>query len=197
MKTLKVIGLSVFLLSVGAVQAATDPHETDREELRALLGDIETAMNSKDFELAMKHLDTKVVITYHTADVSYGPDGARDYYNKMIGGKDALIKNYRIKGQVSTPAEFQGNTAVAHGTTAETYSFADGVDFNLKGRWTAALHKNDGKWKVLALHFSTSVTDNPVLNNATRLTRVIGVVAFVAGVLLGVLGTWLAVKCRK
>lgn len=197
MKAVQLLLCIVCYAAIPAAYATDDPHAQDRATMRALLSDIETAMNSKNFDIAMKHLDQNVVITYLTADVTVGPEQARDYYNKMIGGPNAMIKGFRTKGEVSAPATFYDNTAVAYGTTAETYSFADGVDFDFKGHWTATLHKNNDDWKIVALHFSTSITDNPLLNNATHYTRVVGIFAFVIGVALTLVAMWLVRKRRR
>jgi ketosteroid isomerase-like protein len=197
MKAVQLLLCIVCYAAIPAVYASDDPHVQDRAAMRALLSDIETAMNSKNFDIAMKHLDQNVVITYLTAEVTVGPEQARDYYNKMIGGSNALIKGFRTKGEVSAPATFYGNTAVAYGTTEETYSFADGVDFDFKGHWTATLHKNNGDWKIVALHFSTSITDNPLLNDAAQYTRIVGIVTFVIGIALSLVVMWLVRRRRR
>lgn len=197
MKTLRLVLGIVCCAVFPTIHAADDPHAQDRETLRALLNDIETAMNSKNFDIAMKHLDQNVVITYHTAEISVGPEQARDYYNKMVGGPHSVVKGFHTKGDVSSPATFYENTAIAHGTTFETYTFTDGVEFDLKGYWTAALHKNNDTWKIVALHFSTSITDNPLLNNATRYTRYVGVIAFAIGAVFGLVAMWLVLKRRR
>jgi hypothetical protein len=41
---------------------------------------------------------------------------------------------------------------------------ADGRSFDVDGRWTAVSIKDNGEWKLLAVHTGTNFLDNPVLN---------------------------------
>jgi hypothetical protein len=42
--------------------------------------------------------------------------------------------------------------AVARGSTKERYELADGRGFDFDGRWTATAIRDNGQWKVLAVH---------------------------------------------
>ena len=82
---------------------------------------------------------------------------------------------------------FYGDSAVAWGTTVETYELSDGLKFTLNANWSTTIVKKDGDWKIAALHFSTNLFDNPLLRNAERLVWIAGLV----GLLAGVLAAWL------
>lgn len=66
--------------------AAEDPHAADRQALRALLGDVVNALNERDIDAVLKHMDNDVVVTYYNGVVTKGPAAARAYYARMLIG---------------------------------------------------------------------------------------------------------------
>ncbi len=177
--------LCILLLTLGGVGSAeTDPHAKEREQMRAILADVEEALNAHNFDQAAKHLDENGVITYYNAEVTQGHEEGRKYFNRMLKDAAAVVKGYSVTGEVSAPAVFHGDTAVAYGTTEEHFKLAEGLEFVLHGRWSTTLQKKHDTWKIVALHFSSNLFDNPLLNNAKRLYWIIGGVAFSAGLLL-------------
>jgi hypothetical protein len=46
----------------------------------------------------------------------------------------------------------------------ERYELADGRGFDIAGRWTATMIKDNGQWRILAIHAGTNFLDNPVIN---------------------------------
>lgn len=181
MKKLLVILSLIFVVNV---QADTDLHTEDRKALRIILADMVTALNAHDFELASRHLHSKGVITYYNAEVTVGHEQGRKYFNRMLKEANAIVKEYSLKGDVSAPATFYGDSAIAYGTTEEKFKLTDGLEFTLNGHWTSTMHKSQGKWKIVNLHFSTNLFDNPLLTIAERLQWIIGVIAFIAGLIL-------------
>ena len=177
-------GLSLMLLLGATMSVQAQDQEQDRATMRAMLGDIEQALNAKDFEAVLQHLHEDVVITYYNAEVTQGHAAAREYYQRMIESSNAVVQEFSTKGEPSAPAVFHGDTAVAYGTTVENYKLTGGLEFTLNGRWSTTLQKRDGEWKAIALHFSSNLFDNPLLNSASRSAWIAGAVAFVVGILL-------------
>lgn len=174
----------LFSITGAVVYAEADPHAADREQMRAMLADVEAALNAHDFDQAAKHLDENGVITYYNAEVTQGHDEGVRYFNRMLKDAKAVVKEYSVTSEVSAPAVFHGNTAIAYGTTEEHFKLAEGLEFVLHGRWSTTLQKKPDGWKIVALHFSSNLFDNPLLNNAKRLTWIIAVAAFAAGLVL-------------
>lgn len=174
----------LFLTLGGIVCAEEDPYAADREQMRAILADVEAALNAHDFDQAASHLDENGVITYYDAQVTQGHEDGRRYFNRMLKDAAAVVKDYSVTGEVSAPAVFHGNTAVAYGTTEEHFKLTEGLEFVLHGRWSVTLQKNQDSWKIIALHFSSNLFDNPLLNNAKRMNWIVGGVAFLVGLLL-------------
>lgn len=177
--------LCILLLTTGGVvDAESDPHAVDREQMRAMLADVEAALNAHDFGQAARHLDEDGVITYYNTEVTQGHEEGIRYFNRMLKDAAAVVKEYSVTSEVSAPAVFHGNTAVAYGTTEEHFKLAEGLEFVLHGRWSTTLQKKQDSWKIIALHFSSNLFDNPLLNNAKRLNWIIGGTAFATGILL-------------
>lgn len=188
------IAICLFLIFVSAPGLAQDDlRAADREALLIILGGIEQALNDRDLTAALKHLDEDVVITYQDSTVTHGRDGATEYYNRMMEGAGAIVTEFSTVADVGAPAIFHGETAVAHGTNVDTYVLARGLEFTLNANWSSTMQKKNGEWVVVALHFSTDLFDNPLLNNSRRLTRI----GAVGGVLVGILLMWVIGRVRR
>ncbi len=172
------------LLAGSSISLQADEYEADRQIMRAMLADLEQALNQQDFDGVLKHMHEDVVVTYYNAEVTRGHDEARDYYQRMLQGGEAVLREYSTRGEVGGPAVFHGDTAVAYGSTVESFKLAAGLEFTLNGRWSTTLRKADDRWRVIALHFSADLFDNPLLNNTKRANWIAGAIAFVAGGLL-------------
>lgn len=173
--------------------AQDDPHAADRTALKAMLADIEKALNQQNIQAALKHLHADVIITYYNAEVTQGHDEAVAYFNRMMEGAGAIVKEHSTKAEVGAPAVFVGDTAVAYGTTTESYKLAAGLEFTLQGNWSTTVQKQDGQWRVRAIHFSTNLFDNPLLNNAQRMGWWTAGGGFVAGLVV----MWMLGKVRR
>ncbi len=184
--------LALTLFSATAL-GEEDAHAADRRLMRAMLAHIEQALNARDFEAVLAYLDPQVLITYQNAVVTRGHAEARAYYRRMMEGAGAIVKGLTTQAQVSAPAVFHGDTAVAYGTTADHYRLAGGLDFVLAGNWSTTLQKQDGTWKVLAIHFSTNLFDNPLLNSAKRMGWIMAAGGLAAGMAL----MWLVARLRR
>ena len=180
-------------LLVSPCQAQDDEHAADREAMLDILGDIETSLNTRDVSLMLKHLDPEVIVTYQNGEATQGHDGLRDYYSRMMEGASAIVKEYGTVATVGAPAVFHGDTATAYGTSIDSFVLVGGLEFALDSNWSTSMQKQDGKWRVLSLHFSTNVFDNPILNNATRMNWLAGG----GGLLLGLLLMWLVGRNSK
>ncbi len=191
---------ALFLLTHAVAWAATAPpldpaggRVEDRQALRVLLDKIEKATASLDINAATSLMHPDVIVTWQNAEVSKGIEQVRAYHDRMIKGASPIVKDYSVKANLGGPAVFYGDGAVAWGTTVETYALTDGLKFTLNANWSTTMVKKDGEWKIAALHFSTNLFDNPLLNNAERLVWIAGLVGLVAGLLVA----WLLMRLRK
>lgn len=156
----------------------------DRKQLRVLLDQMEKAISETDVEAALKVMLPDAVVTWQNAEVSRGHEQIRAYHARMVKGSAPIVKKYSTKAALGGPAMFYGDSAVAYGTHVDTYELTDGLSFTLNANWSTTAVKADGQWKVAALHFSTNLFDNVLLNNAKRTAWIAGIAAFLGGLLL-------------
>ena len=185
---------AVFLLFAGSARTADAPaldpaaeRAEDRKELRLLLGKMEKAISDLDIEATLQMMTPTAVVTWQNAEVSRGTDAIRAYHQRMIGGVSAKVKKFSTKATLGGSAIFYGDSAIAYGTEVDTYELADGLSFSLHANWSTTVVKTDGQWKVAALHFSTNLFDNPLLNNAKKMVWIAALAALLGGVLLTLL----------
>ena len=55
----------------------------------------------------------------------------------------------------------------------------------MTSHWTATVHRNGGKWQLVALHISAGLFDNPVIAAARRYAYTSTAIAAIAGFVLG------------
>jgi uncharacterized protein (TIGR02246 family) len=192
--------LSLFMLLFGLRAAAVtvpplDPsggRVDDRQQLRVLLEGMEAGMNKLDIDALLKLAQPDVIITWQNAEVSRGHEQVRAYYNRMIKGATPIVRKLTTTATLGGPAVFYGDTAIAFGTTVDRFELTDGLDFTLNANWSTTVVKTDGQWRVAALHFSTNLFDNALLNAARRLAMYAAGGAFLLGIVL----TWLVMRKR-
>jgi hypothetical protein len=110
----------------------------------------------------------------------------------MIKGATPIVRKLTTTATLGGPAVFYGDTAIAFGTTVDRFELTDGLDFTLNANWSTTVVKTDGQWRVAALHFSTNLFDNALLNAARRLAMYAAGGAFLLGIVL----TWLVMRKR-
>ena len=181
---LVVFALTIFL----SMQFAYAQHETrdaDRQALLKILSDVEQGVNDNNLDLMLQHMDEHVVVTWLNAEVSNGTNAVRGYFTKMVGdAKTAVLKKYETHPTITQPAVFYGDVAVAVGETEDIFSPHDRSTFHLDSRWSAVLHKVDGKWKIISLTLSNNVFDNTLLDELKGLMLYIVLGAFFGAILL-------------
>ncbi|NJM83856.1 MAG: hypothetical protein HC844_16655 [Tabrizicola sp.] len=62
-----------------------------------------------------------------------------------------------------------------------------GQEFSVPLRWTATLSRDSGAWKIVALHFSANIFDNPVDSLLRKYLWLMLAAALLAGLLAGFL----------
>jgi hypothetical protein len=172
------------LFAGNAWAADPDPHEAERKQLLAVFAEVEGAINDQNIDRMLAQMDDNVTVIWLNAEVSRGKNEVKAYYRRMVGGENAILKKYLTKAKVGAPAKFYGDIAVADGAAAdEFYPNARGV-FRLDSRWSAALARNSGEWKIVSLHLSSNVFNNPLLDEVKTDVVYAGAGGVVAGLVL-------------
>lgn len=191
--------LLVFVLAafLGAAPVfAEDARAADRQQLLAMLDDIEHGINDGKIELMTRHIADKAVVTWLNAEVSHGPAEVKAYFDRMVGsGPNAVLSKYVTHPKIDQQAVFYGDVAVANGTTEDEFTPHRRSVFKFTSRWTATLKKTDGQWKIIALNLSTNTFKNALISELESMVTLAGGGGFVAALLLA--GVWAFFRRRK
>jgi uncharacterized protein (TIGR02246 family) len=186
--------LVLWLLGSAGAYAQADAREQDRKQLRALLAEVEGAIATVDVDRFLKSVDPDATITWQNGEVSRGAAAIRAYHERMVGSSKPIVKKFSTKAALGAPAIFYGpDVAVAYGTSRDHYDLVAGLDFDLDANWSTTVYKRDGQWKVAALHFSTDLFDNALLERAHHFKWYFAG----AGLLLGLILAWVIVGVKR
>jgi len=98
-------------------------------------------------------------------EATIGKTGIRAYFEKMIGGSDAYLKDARFEMHIEgEPLIRDDRFAFIHGSAMNYYRFSIGGTLDLPTFWSATLVKNTAGWKMSSLHISGNVFSNPLLD---------------------------------
>lgn len=176
-----------------AKQTGANADEATHQELRALKVALVDAFNKKDIDKLVEHLHPDVTATWQNGEVTKGPKGVRDYYNRMLVGEKSVVEKIEAAPEVTDIALLFGSphiTATAYGKLNDKYKLRDGTEFNMNSLFSATMVKKDGKWLIVNYHGSTNVFDNEVLKLYVTKSMwwtggIAGGVALILGLLVG------------
>ena len=186
----------LFPLAVARAMAAdADPHAEDRKELLKVFREIEASINAQSVDRMVTQMAPDATVTWLNGEVSRGHDEIKGYYNKMVRGEKRILDKYTTAAKVAAPAMFYGNgdVAVADGTTEDEFFPVARGPFRLSSNWTATCAKTDGQWKVVALHLSSNVFTNPLMDEAKGAVWYAATGALAGGFVLG----WIMSRLRR
>ena len=186
----------LFLLFVMRAAAADpDPHAEDRKELLKVFREIEAGINAQSVDRMVTQMAPDATVTWLNGETSRGHEQIKAYYNKMVRGEKRILDKYVTAAKVGAPAKFYGNgeVAVADGTNEDEFFPVARGPFRLSSNWTATCAKIDGQWKVVALHLSSNVFTNSLLDEAKGAVWYAASGALAGGFVLG----WLMSRLRR
>jgi hypothetical protein len=165
--------------------------EQDHEQLRALLRSAKEAVNAKNFDALKPLFHEKFSITTVDQKVFTSFDDFKAHFASLFSGTNAPLKGITFNPEADALTEFVGdNIGLSHGSSTDTYAFADGDTRTMNSRWTATLIKDSGKWKILNLHIGANILENPVTEAAKSYVYKVGLGAGLGGLLLGFIIAW-------
>ena len=165
------------------------------EELRNVLHEIVTAINSGQYDKMLPYLADNFEGTSVTQEVMSNRDDVAKYFREWFG-PTGYMRAMEMKLEADKPTEFSPdkNWGLVRGKALEHYEAKDGDVFDFNTRWTAVMVRNDdGKWRLRAIHFGTNHLDNPVLTKVSRTLIRDGIVGACVALLIGLaVGWWIA-----
>lgn len=190
---LKTLFALLGLLALGYLSAAC-AQEADHEiheELRAVLRDVQAAINAGDYDRMLPLLAPDIEATSMTQEVMSNRADVAKYFQEWFGATGYMRSmNMRLEADRLTELSADKSWGLVRGKGIEHYEAKDGDRFDFVTRWTAVMVRgDDNHWRLRAIHFGTNHLDNPVLTKVTKtLVRdgiVAGVACLVAGLSLG------------
>jgi hypothetical protein len=182
-------------LAMRAFAADADTHAEDRKELIKVFREIEASINAQSVDRMVTQMAPEATVTWLNGEVSRGHEEIKAYYNRMVRGDKRILDKYVTAAKLGAPAKFYGNgeVAVADGTTEDEFFPVSRGTFRLSSNWTATCAKIDGQWKVVALHLSSNVFTNPLLDEVKGLVWYAAGGGLAGGFVLG----WLMSRLRR
>lgn len=157
--------------------------EADHEELRAMMRAATQALNARQVEALAPLMARQFVITAVDGRTFRDLAGFKAYLDQLYGTK---VQSIQFHPEAAELTQFIGpDTGISWGTSTDTYKFKDGDTPTMTSYWTATVQRQDGHWKLAALHISANLLDNPVVNEAKRTIWKAAAAAAVAGLILG------------
>jgi len=186
--------LSVMLLFVAPRVWADEPDHAIHEELRGVLHEIVSSINSGQYDKMLPYLAENFEGTSVTQEVMSSRADVAKYFQEWFG-PTGYMRKMEMKLEADKLTEFSPDKSwgLVRGKALEHYEAKDGDLFDFNTRWTALMARgDDGKWRLRAIHFGTNHLDNPVLTKVSRTLIRDGIIGACIALLVGLaLGWWL------
>lgn len=177
-----------------SVSYSQTPTEADHESLRELLKKSTVAMNEQKFDDLRPYLADKFSIITLDNNKFNSLDEFKAYWDKMFKGDKAKLKSITITPIADEKTDFPAdNVGIVDGTAQQTYRFTDGDERTIDTRWSAVVSKEHNQWKIVTVHFSGNILDNPVLSALKNSLYKVAIGAALAGFVLG----WVLAKMMR
>ena len=169
------LAAALLLVSIHTASAQDAATTADHEALRKLKNDVVTAINTRNLASIDQLLHQPFMATVITQDSFNEVGRLKAYFEQLFTRSFLRISRMTIEAEADELSQiYTGTISVARGATKEVYELSDGRTFDMRGRWTAVSIKENGQWKVLAVHSGTNFLDNPVITAVEKTTMYFG-----------------------
>ena len=154
--------------------------------MRALLVRGAETLNSRNFDAIAPSVDSGFTIITVDNQKHVGLDAFKKYYLGLFDGPNALLAKFETRVTADEETRFvDANTGVTYGTSQDTFHFKDGEVRTMQTRWSAVTKKDTGGWKLVNVHLSANVLDNPVLDATKSFSKKLVALGVVIGLVVG------------
>jgi hypothetical protein len=155
----------VMLFSATVLADAETGTQADHDQLRQLLKTAQEAVNSDHPELLEAYLHKDHVITVMNQELVNQERPLKQLLHDWFKKPDAILKGLRIAPEATIETRiYGGRFGVCYGTSVDTYELSDGREFAFDSKRTATVIKENGQWKLLALHVGVDPIENPLID---------------------------------
>jgi uncharacterized protein (TIGR02246 family) len=185
-----ILVLALWAANVAFAQTAPpEERKADHDALRAILAKSADALNTRKLDSIADLLHPGFTVITVDNQKLVGVDALKKYYAGLFDGPNAMLAKLEVKPVADELTRFVSDSSgVVYGVSDDTYTFRDGDVRTMKTRWSAVVQKDGDAWKLVNVHFSANLLDNPMLDAAKgyaqRLMWIAGVVGLVLGALL-------------
>lgn len=167
-RTITVVALMLCFSSARA-EVLSANRDGDHGALRALMARVTQAVNEQDIAGLQACFTKRFVFTTVDQSVLTNTLTLKNYYDRMLHSNDSPVSAYRVTPKADARTVFvDSNTGYCYGTSDDVYTLRrNGRKVHMPCHWTATVVKEDGEWKVAALHAGVNVLDNTVLRVRT------------------------------
>ncbi len=167
---------------------ALEERKTDHDALRALLAKSATALNTRKLDSMADELHPGFTVITVDNQKLVGLNALKNYYSELFDGPKAILEKLETRPVADEVTQFvDATTGVAYGVSNDIYRFKDGDTRTMKTRWSAVVVKEGDVWKLVNVHFSANVLDNPLLDTLRAQTQKLALLAGAAGLIIGAL----------
>ena len=194
MKTIKILLIALFTLTLGVSAVSAEENSNIHNELRALLKGIETAVNTEKYGNLKQYFHKNLRVTTVNQNTIESYEGIEKYFDEWFGEGGYLVSlEMTLTPDALTELYANKTMGIVRGSGIEKYKLTDGRDLELKTRWTATVIKDsDSKWRILSLHLGTNFYDNAIYNEMSEQLKKWGIIGSIFALLFGLgLGYWL------
>ena len=187
-KHLTVAIAAVFVSLMAQAQVNTPPMDAQTEQaITRLREGLVDSFNHGDIDRLLTYLDTNVVVTWQNGEVCSGTAEVKAYYERMMKGDHPVVSKVTADPKI-LGRHLQGDWAISWGNLNDHFVLTDGRELPLNSRFTAAIARRGGQWRVAAFHVSVNAFDNPIMALAVeKVSLIVGIAGLVAGFLGGVI----------
>ena len=161
--------------------------DTDHQELREMRDAFVKAYNDRDIDGMLSVLDPRVTFTAMNGEAVYGHEGVRGYHERLTIGPDATVKSTSITAIEADDYAVihDGRFAISAGWADSSYQLKGGLNFSARVRWSCTMVKKETGWKMVSMHTSSNIFDNPVLSITRKAAAVKALAATALGLAAG------------
>ena len=190
----KVTLSAITLLTLGLATPVLSREERsqDHDQLRALLKRGAEALTTRELNPMAPYLHPEFILVTVDNRKLKGIAELQGYLNELFDGEKPTLKSMEVHPEADELTTFlDDNSGIVYGTSNDRYTFSDGDVREMTSRWSAVVQKDGETWKLVSVHFSANLLDNPVIdaakNTARRMIIIVGSTGLAAGLAIGFL----------